>query len=259
MSTTTKTTVDPIRAHLQWVLVMLATLALLFGFVGCEQKKAEDDEASAKQTQEEETEEKRGGDEAGEKPDEGADEEKASADEGGGEGEDEAAAGDAPEEYLKVTVEHHTDKPPVEATFETFSVKEASIDWEDLSKSSATIEVDLNSFKSGIEKRDKHVKSPDFLNTPEFGTATVKIHGIEKGDADGTFKATASMDLRGTKKDLPVQFKVVEKDETSAVVEGTASFMRQDFGVGGAPEKMNAANKVDVNLRVKVETGDESG
>ncbi|MFO0748408.1 MAG: YceI family protein [Myxococcota bacterium] len=164
-------------------------------------------------------------------------------------------AGEATETkpYLKVTVAHDHDKPPVTSEFTNFKVTEAHIDLTKPETAKAVIEVDLTSFSSGIPDRDAHVKSPDFLDVTKFTTATITVAGVKPQAATpDAYDATATLDLHGIKKDVPVTFKVVEKKaDGSIVIEGEAKAVaRADFGMTKAPAEVNVGPTFDVALRL---------
>lgn len=157
-------------------------------------------------------------------------------------------------EYIKLNIAHHKEgQPPVDASFEKFELKSATVDLANPANAMAEYEVDLSSFKTDKDKRDEHVKSPDFLDVAQFAKATFKVHKLEAADAPDTFNATASLDLHGVKKDIPVTFKVVEKAEDGGItIEGQGKLMRMEYGVGAKPEDVNAANEVAIDVRLKL-------
>ena len=128
----------------------------------------------------------------------------------------------------------------------------ATVDLENLANSTAEFTVDLSTFTSDNGGRDEHVKSGDFFDVGQFPKATVKIHAIQP-EADGKHAATATVDLRGTSKDIPVEFAIVEKkDDGSIVIEGSGKLMRQEFGVGAAPAEANVGDEVAVAIKMHV-------
>lgn len=74
-----------------------------------------------------------------------------------------------------------------------------SFDKEDVTKSSVEIVLEAGSIDTNDEKRDTHLKSPDFLNAEEFPQITFKSTTIEK-TGDKTAKVTGDLTLLGTAK-----------------------------------------------------------
>jgi len=166
------------------------------------------------------------------------------------------AAAVATADYFRVLVPHHDPaKPVVTAEFKTFKIVEANVDLSKLETAKAVLEVDAASVSTGVDDRDTHVKSPDFLDVAKFATLTVTVDRLKAVDnAADTYDAVATVDLHGIKKELPVQFKVVEKKADGAIViEGeTKGLARADWGIDAPPDKTGVAATLDAQLRLTV-------
>lgn len=148
--------------------------------------------------------------------------------------EQEAAATDSAQaDYIKVLAKHAPDpKPddPVEVEIKKFRVVKADFDPDNLEGASAELELDLASLSSGVEKRDGHLKSPDYLDVGKFATARVVVSDVKKdGDA---YEAVARVSAHGVDKEFPVSFEVTDKSEDSIRIEGQHQFQRADFELG---------------------------
>ena len=171
---------------------------------------------------------------------------------------DTAAAADATPaavvDYFRVVAPHHDPaKPSVTAEFKTFKVVEAHVDLTRPETAKAVIEIDAASVTTGVEDRDTHVKSPDFLDVAKFATLRVTVDRVKPVEnAPDTFDAIATVDLHGVEKEVPVRFKVVEKRADGAiVVEGeTKGLARADWGIALPPEKVGVAATLDAQLRL---------
>jgi polyisoprenoid-binding protein YceI len=75
----------------------------------------------------------------------------------------------------------------------------------DPSKSSVDLTVPVESLDTRNEKRDQHLKSPDFFNAKQFPTLTFKSTKVE-GSGD-TFRVTGDFTLHGVTKPITVEFK----------------------------------------------------
>ncbi len=112
----------------------------------------------------------------------------------------------------------------------------ANFDAQKIEGGTATIELDLASAKSGSDKRDAHLASPDYIDSSKFTTATIVVDKVKK-QAANTYAATATVKLRDFEKKYPVTFEVVEAKEDWIRVKGEHKFPRLDFKVGKAPSK----------------------
>jgi len=151
---------------------------------------------------------------------------------------DAAAAADS----IVVLAKHTPGKPtdPVQVRFEKFKVTKATFDPKKIEGGKATIEIDATSLKSGDDKRDAHLNTPDFLDTAKFAKITVDIDKVKK-KADKTFTAEATVKAHDVTKKYPVTFDVVDTTADSIKIKGEASFSRLDFKMGKDPKEPNAA------------------
>lgn len=107
----------------------------------------------------------------------------------------------------------------------------------DASKSSVNIEIAADSLDSGNEKRDQHLKGPDFFNVKQFPTATFKSTKVEKKD-DNTFNVTGDLTLHGKTKSVTTLFRIVGRGKSpqdgSPRLGGETMFTikRTDFDMG---------------------------
>ncbi|HZJ66090.1 MAG TPA: YceI family protein [Kofleriaceae bacterium] len=153
-----------------------------------------------------------------------------------------------------VVLAKHTDpKPndPVQVKFEKFKVTKATFDPKKIEGGKATIEIDATSLKTDSEKRDAHLKTPDFIDTAKFATITVDIDKVKK-KADKTYTAEATVKFREVTKKYPVTFDVVDTKPDSIRIKGETSFSRLDFKVGKDSKDPKVA-PVQPELTIKME------
>ena len=144
-----------------------------------------------------------------------------------------AYAADPEPDSIVVLAKHTEAKPddPVQVRFEKFKVTKASFDPKKIEGGKATIEIDATSLKTGADKRDAHLNTPDFLDTAKNPTITVDIDKVKK-KADKTFTAEATVKFRGVTKKYPVTFDVVDTTADSIKIKSEVNFTRLDFKVG---------------------------
>jgi len=112
--------------------------------------------------------------------------------------------------------------------FHRFDVK-ADIDSAHLENSQLTVTIDIDSIDTGIKKRDRHLRSPDFFDAERFPQATLMVKSIHKQDEKNTL-ATADLTLHGITKSitLPVQ---TEEMEGHWRLFGETVISRNDFSI----------------------------
>jgi polyisoprenoid-binding protein YceI len=97
-------------------------------------------------------------------------------------------------------------------------------------------EVDINSVNTNDEKRDGHLKSPDFFHSASYPVMTYKSTGVSKGDSH-VYTISGVLTLHGVSK--PVTLDVHEVSEetkdpwgnTRIGVTATGKLKRSDFGL----------------------------
>jgi polyisoprenoid-binding protein YceI len=111
-----------------------------------------------------------------------------------------------------------------------------TLDEGDVTKSKVEATIDVASVNTREQKRDEHLKSPDFFDVAKFPKMTFKSTKVEKA-GDGKLKVTGDLTLKGVTKSvvLDVTGPTKEiKDPWGNVKRGIAAsgkINRQDFGV----------------------------
>jgi polyisoprenoid-binding protein YceI len=94
--------------------------------------------------------------------------------------------------------------------------------------------IDVSSIDTGNEKRDTHLKSPDFFDVEQFGKMTFKSKKIEPAGS-GKYKVTGDLTLHGVTKEVVLEVegptKPVTMGNTKAGAHATAKINRKDFGI----------------------------
>jgi polyisoprenoid-binding protein YceI len=72
-------------------------------------------------------------------------------------------------------------------------------DEKDVTKSKVDVSIDASSISTGIEKRDTHLKSADFLDAEKFPTLAFRSTKVAKGPR-GTLKVYGELTIRGVTK-----------------------------------------------------------
>ena len=85
---------------------------------------------------------------------------------------------------------------------------------EDFMSVEADVWINPASVKTGDEKRDGHLKSPEFFDVEKHKEITFTANTIEKFDKDGSFELWGDLTIKGIKKQvkLDVEFGGIMKD-----------------------------------------------
>jgi polyisoprenoid-binding protein YceI len=125
----------------------------------------------------------------------------------------------------------------------------------DITKSSVENTIDAATISTGVEARDKHLKSPDFFDVEKYPTISFKTTSIKK--TDGKLQLIGDLTLHGVTKSItldvdgpaPAQSGPNGKTISGFSAEGTIH--RSDFGIG---HKFGAAMiGEDVKFSIDVE------
>jgi polyisoprenoid-binding protein YceI len=123
----------------------------------------------------------------------------------------------------------------VRGDFENISGK-IVYDEQDVSQSSADITIDAASINTRVAKRDKHLRSPDFLDVAKHPSITFKSKKVEKA-GDGKLKMTGDLTIRGATREVVLEIEgptpPIKDLQGKTRVGGVAStrINRKDFGL----------------------------
>jgi polyisoprenoid-binding protein YceI len=110
------------------------------------------------------------------------------------------------------------------------------LDDQDIAKSTVNVTIDATSVDTREPDRDKHLKSPDFLDVAKYPSITFKSTKVEQV-SPGELKVTGDLIIRGVTKQVVLNVegpKVPIKDPWGlqrSAVSATTKINRQDFGV----------------------------
>jgi polyisoprenoid-binding protein YceI len=125
-------------------------------------------------------------------------------------------------------------------------------------KSSVEATVDINSVATANEKRDNHVKSPDFFDAAKFPIATFKSKSWKKTGED-TFDVTGDLTIKDVTKEVVLKATLLGSGpgmggSTVTGWEATTSIKKSDFGLAG-PAMLGKVLGDDVALTISIEAG----
>jgi len=132
---------------------------------------------------------------------------------------------------------------------------------EDPAKSSLSVSIDADSFVTGDEGRDGHVKGADFLDVENYPTITFTSTSVAADSADDRWTIVGDLTIHGVTRpvELAVELSGVAADpwgNDRAVYEAGTEIDREDFGLTW--NQPLAAGGVLVGKKVKIELEIES-
>ena len=116
-----------------------------------------------------------------------------------------------------------------------------TLDEGDVTRSKVEATIDVASVNTRDEKRDGHLKSPDFFDVARYPTITFKSTKVEKAGA-GALKVTGNLTMKGVTRQVVLDVagpSAEVKDPYGNVRRGlsaTTQLDRKDFGVSYGPD-----------------------
>lgn len=113
----------------------------------------------------------------------------------------------------------------------------ATVPDDDPTKASIEATVDVNSIDTGVEKRDQHLKNPDFFDVAKFPTMTFKSKRVERA-SDGHYKLIGDLTIHGVTREValdvegpaPAIKNPMDGSERTGA-SATTTLNRKDFGL----------------------------
>jgi polyisoprenoid-binding protein YceI len=131
-------------------------------------------------------------------------------------------------------VARHAMVTKVRGSFPDFTAT-AELDFEDPTRSTASVVIQAASIDTGQPQRDEHLRTNDFFDVPSFPTWTFTSTSVERS-GDDDFVLHGDLTIKGTTRPVSIAF---EHTGTATDVygnlragfEGRATVNRKDFGI----------------------------
>ena len=142
----------------------------------------------------------------------------------------------------------------VSNTFGRFTKIEGAITWDAADAAKAvTVTIKTDSGDTAVEKRDQHLRGPDFLDAKQFPDMTFVAKSWKAVEPAGTFEVAGDFTLKGVTKPLTVKVvKVGEgKDPWGGFrigFETQFDLSRKDFGVTYMPDGIGDKVAITVSI-----------
>ncbi|ALR31346.1 hypothetical protein ATE47_12810 [Chryseobacterium sp. IHB B 17019] len=139
----------------------------------------------------------------------------------------------------------------VQGRFDKFDGK-ATTKGNNLDGAEISATVDVSSINTGVEMRDKHLKSADFFDAEKFPNMTFETSSITK-DKNNSYTLKGKLTIKDVTKEIsvPVTFGGIAKNQQGKEVMGfqtTFKVNRLDYNIKYDPTGAGVAKDVDVNL-----------
>ena len=128
----------------------------------------------------------------------------------------------------------------------------ATIDDNDMTKSSVNATMDVNSIDTGNENRDNDLKSPNYFDAAQYPTITFKSKSVSKS-GDNKLKVVGDLTIHGVTKEV-----TLDVDGPSAPIErgpmkrrglsATTTIDRKDFGVGAKAPAVMVGEEIKIDI-----------
>ncbi|MFJ9844066.1 YceI family protein [Kitasatospora sp. NPDC101155] len=111
----------------------------------------------------------------------------------------------------------------------------AHLDGSDPSRSTAQLVIKSESIDTGVEQRDQHLRTNDFLDAPNYPDITFRTTSVEPG-SDAEYRVTGNLTIKDTTRPVTIDFEytgnaVDPYGNLRVGLEGSVSISRKDFGV----------------------------
>lgn len=141
----------------------------------------------------------------------------------------------------------------------TVKIKAATITAtkEDFSDASLSMQADSKTINTGIEARDKHLRTADFFDAEKFPTISFKSSAFKKV-SDGKYSVTGDLTMHGITKAVTLEAtgKTIVHPVTKKTVAGfrvSGTINRIDFGISAATPTDMLSNEVAIKANVQFE------
>ncbi len=101
------------------------------------------------------------------------------------------------------------------------------------------LDIQVASLRTGIGKRDEHLRSADFFDAEHYPVISVEVTGIEPGAGDAA-DLHATVSIKGVTAPVPLPVKVSTFDDGAVRVTAKGEIDRAHFGVDANPLGMIA-------------------
>jgi polyisoprenoid-binding protein YceI len=134
---------------------------------------------------------------------------------------------------------------------------QVDLDPADFTRNTVSATIELGSVSTLNEKRDEHLRTPDFFDTATYPTATFKSTRWVKA-GDDTYAVTGEFNLHGVNKELTLQVKYLgqapgNRGATLTGWQASLVLKRSDFGIGKPERSIGDEVTVVINVEARLQ------
>lgn len=141
----------------------------------------------------------------------------------------------------------------------SFGKVEGTVVYDGKNVANASVEatIDATTITTNNEKRDAHLKSPDFFDVATYPTITFKSKSVKPG-SNGRFQLIGDLTMRGTTKEVVLDVEgptdpVTVNNSQRIGATATTTLNRQDFGVSWSRTMDGGGYVVSDEVKVTLE------
>lgn len=152
----------------------------------------------------------------------------------------------------KSSADFSVQTPAVDGSFHNVA---GTVNWDesDVTKSSVDATVDVSTVNTAIDKRDAHLKTPDFFDVAKFPQMTFKSTSVSQSGKG--LKVAGDLTMHGVTRPVTLDVTGINKikpGETKRKLNATTTLNRKDFGVGMGMAESMISNEIRVTLRLEL-------
>ncbi|MFE4971970.1 YceI family protein [Kitasatospora sp. NPDC056651] len=111
----------------------------------------------------------------------------------------------------------------------------AHLDGNDPSRSTAQVVIKAESIDTGVEQRDQHLRTNDFLDAPNFPDITFRTSAVEP-KSGSEYRVTGDLTIKDTTRPVTIDFEytgnaVDPYNNLRVGLEGSVTISRKEYGV----------------------------
>ncbi|MFB7470119.1 YceI family protein [Kitasatospora sp. NPDC056184] len=131
-------------------------------------------------------------------------------------------------------VARHAMVTKVRGSFKAFEGT-AHLDGADPARSAAQVVIKAESIETGVEQRDQHLRTNDFLDAPTYPDITFRTTSVEPR-SDSDYRVTGELTIKETTRPVTIDFKytgnaVDPYGNLRVGLEGSVTISRKDYGI----------------------------